>query len=279
MASFASLIDRVRGGHSPSSLNRRYSGSMAHANKLSPEQLVDVARSSCNPRTAIPAPNGSPVPAPVPSPVSFTPLPDSVYLPFVDRPAETYPADARKPTGAESVETMMQKDPKQWTYAELEFWLKNVDRDTANDVQWAVLARACIMGKSELIWERIKGALGVPHELDIDEAELLTIVEPEADAAAALDSEGEAYPAVFESPNPAFAVDPASPNLDSEGDEMILIEHVVAQNHDRPPTSSALDPHATHELTDVREEDEDEENREAPRRRTRSAPKCTGCGS
>ncbi|KZT70761.1 hypothetical protein DAEQUDRAFT_724887, partial [Daedalea quercina L-15889] len=270
---------RVR-PHSPGSLSRRYSGSMAHANKLSPEQLLDVARSSCNPRPAVAASTPSPVAPAAPAPVSFTPLPDSIYLPFVDRASEvaqlmttppsaklfallaqTYPADARTRTGSESVETLLAKDPRQWTYAELEFWLKDVDRDTVTDVQWAMKARACIMSKSELIWERIKGALGVPHELDVDEGELPTIAEPVADATAVVENESEKYPAVFESPGPSFTVNPASPNF--EGDDMILIEPVVALNRDHPPTSSAFDPHATHELTDVREEDEDaDENRE-----------------
>ncbi|KAH9933365.1 uncharacterized protein B0H18DRAFT_870704 [Fomitopsis serialis] len=264
--------------HSPGSISRRYSGSMAHANKLSPEQLVDVARVSCNPRPAIAPGSGSPVSAGTPSPVSFTPLPDSVFVPFVDRPfevsqlmctppsaklfallAQTYPADSRKPHGAESVESLT-KDPVEWTYADLEFWLKNVDRDAVDDVQWVMKARACIISKSELIWERIKGALGVPHELDVEEEDLPLIVEPEADTTS-IESEGEQSSAVIESPSPSFAVNPASPNL--EGDEMILIEPVLAQSHDHPPTSSALDPHTTHELCEVREEDEDDEDAES----------------
>ena len=264
--------------HSPSSLSRRYSGSMAHASKLSPEQLLDVVRSSCNPRPAVVAPSTSPVTPAAPAPISFTPLPDSIYLPFVDRPgevaqlmttppsaklfgllAQVYSADARKPTGTESVETLLAKDPRQWSYADLEYWLKNVDRDAVSDVQWVMKARACIIAKSEPLWERVKGALGVPHELDVDEEELPTIVEPAADPAAVLENDAEKYPPVFESPNPAIEANSASPNL--EGEEMILIEPVIAQNHDHPPTSSTLDPHATHELTEVREEDEDAEDK------------------
>ncbi|EPT00962.1 hypothetical protein FOMPIDRAFT_1049208 [Fomitopsis schrenkii] len=264
--------------HSPSSLSRRYSGSMVHANKLSPEQLLDVARSSCNPRPAVTLPGTSPVTPAAPAPISFTPLPDSIYLPFVDRPgevaqlmttppsaklfallAQVYSSDAHKLTGAESVETLLAKDPRQWTYPDLAYWLKDVDRDVVGDVQWVMKARACIIAKSEPLWERVKGALGVPHELDVDEEELPTIVEP-TDDAAVMENEAEKYPSVFDSPTPAFAVSPASPNL--EGDEMILIEPVVAQNYDHPPTSSALDPHATHELTEVREEDEDAEDKD-----------------
>ncbi|KAF8239286.1 hypothetical protein L208DRAFT_1374705 [Tricholoma matsutake] len=36
------------------------------------------------------------------------------------------------------------------------------------DTLWVALARKCVLFHSELIWERIKGALGVPPELDID---------------------------------------------------------------------------------------------------------------
>lgn len=264
--------------HSPSSLSRRYSGSLVHSSKLSPEQLLDVARSSCNPRLAVAAPGTSPVTPAAPSPISFTPLPDSIYLPFVDRPgevaqlmttppsaklfallAQVYSADARKLTGTESAETLLAKDPRQWAYSELAFWLKDVDRDDASDVQWVMKARACIIAKSEPLWERVKGALGVPHELDIDEEELPSIVEPaDDDAAAAMENEAERYPPVFETPSPASAVNSASPN--TEGDESVLIEPVVAQG-EHPPTSSALDPLATHELTEVREEDEDAEDK------------------
>ncbi|EED85668.1 predicted protein [Postia placenta Mad-698-R] len=64
-------------------LSRRYSGSM---NKLPPEQLLDVARQACNPRVTN---GGSPIlPAEKPSSVSFTPLPDAILLPFVERPFE-----------------------------------------------------------------------------------------------------------------------------------------------------------------------------------------------
>lgn len=49
----------------------------------------------------------------------------------------------------------------------MERWLTKVDRDEADDVEWIAKARACIIARSEPIWERVKGALGVPPELDI----------------------------------------------------------------------------------------------------------------
>ncbi|KDQ61332.1 hypothetical protein JAAARDRAFT_54710 [Jaapia argillacea MUCL 33604] len=57
-------------------------------------------------------------------------------------------------------------DPLKWTWPQLSWWLKHVDRDQADDVEWVRKARRCVMGHSELVWERVKGALGVPCELD-----------------------------------------------------------------------------------------------------------------
>lgn len=57
-------------------------------------------------------------------------------------------------------------DPKRWTFSQLEHWLKHVDRDQAPDPYWVASARRCVLMHSELIWERLKGALGVPPELD-----------------------------------------------------------------------------------------------------------------
>lgn len=62
-------------------------------------------------------------------------------------------------------------DPTTWTYAHLLAWLTRVPRTAAGDAEWVARARACIMGRSELIWERVKGALGVPPELDMDASE------------------------------------------------------------------------------------------------------------
>ncbi|KZT09859.1 uncharacterized protein LAESUDRAFT_673473 [Laetiporus sulphureus 93-53] len=252
-------------------LGHRYSGSFLNLSKLSPEQLLDIAHQSCNPRPSVGS-GGSPVP---PSPVSFTPLPDNIILPFIDRPSEvtqlitippnsrlfallaqTFPAEARTPTGKESADSLLSRDPKQWTFAELEYWMKNVDRDVADDVLWVGKARTCIMAKSELIWERIKGALGVPPELDVDE-EIPSMNEP-GYLSTPLTPESERYPAVFEPPSPLLAVNPAlSPSPERQD---IVIEPVVATNANvtRPPPSSTLDVSASHELHDVREEDEEE---------------------
>ncbi|KAF7794293.1 hypothetical protein EIP86_005426 [Pleurotus ostreatoroseus] len=168
-------------------LSRTSSLSRSQRERLAPEKLVELARTSCNPRPA-----GATGP-PVASSVSFTPLPDDVYLPFIDRPAEvapmiinppsaklftllsqTFPPEARAPSSANpSASTpSVDSDPTAWTYAELENWLKKVPREEVDDITWVRKTRACILPRSELIWERIKGALGIPPELDIDESEL-----------------------------------------------------------------------------------------------------------
>ncbi|KAI0924068.1 hypothetical protein AcV5_009427 [Taiwanofungus camphoratus] len=259
-------------------LMRRYSGT---ASKLSPDQLVEVARQSCNPRPSVaPQSNGgSPVrTTAVSAPALFTPLPDSIFLPFINRPAEvsslvstpptaklfallaqTFPAEARMPLGTESTEALLARDPRQWTYAELEYWLKNVDRDVADDALWVCRARACILAKSELIWERIKGAFGVPPELDIDEEELPSVLEPPLETpveTAVITDKGEteasSYPLVFESPSPLPPAENPSPHPDE-----LSIEPVIA-SHSQPPSTFSLD-QSSHELSEVREEDENEE--------------------
>lgn len=150
--------------------------------KLSPEQLVELAHSSTHPKPL--------APPTAPAPVNFTPLPDDVYLPFIDRPAEvaslistsptaklfallsqTFPPDARAPANAVpgAKTPSVDSDPKTWTYAELENWFKKVPREEVDDATWVRKARQCILPRSELIWERVKGALGIPPELDTDE--------------------------------------------------------------------------------------------------------------
>lgn len=158
--------------------------------RLSPEQLVELAHQSCHPRPS----NNAPTSAATHVPVSFTPLPDSIYLPFIDRPAEvsalvtqhptaklfallaqTFPSTSATsspvlaPSGAAPSAS---SDPKKWTFAELSAWLRLVDRDVVDDITWVRMARACMLQHSELIWERMKGALGVPPELNVDDDEL-----------------------------------------------------------------------------------------------------------
>ncbi|KAJ3529709.1 hypothetical protein NM688_g7816 [Phlebia brevispora] len=264
--------------------------------KLAPEKLVELARTSCNPRPA----GGA---APITSTVSFTPLPDDVYLPFIDRPAEvasmistpptaklftllsqTFPPEARASSSANpSARTpSLDSDSTTWTYAELENWFRKVPREEADDASWVRKARACILPRSELIWERIKGALGVPPELDTDESELEEdplaaylpppIPIPGLPLSRGALNTGMLDADVFEPDSPVVpsgpsaaagrSVDvevPASPGV---SELELSIEPVVAAP---PPPPSNVDPTTGSNMTslhEVREEDEEEQEPE-----------------
>ncbi|KAI6024416.1 hypothetical protein EDC04DRAFT_3116902 [Pisolithus marmoratus] len=178
---------------SPSYSTRRHSTSSSPAYlrpNLSPEQLVELARQSHSPRFV---PQGShPASSPTSStpngasPATFTPLPPDVYLPFIDRPSEVTTLLSTPPTvklfsllaqtfpqrGPEShEENVFTTDPSSWSFEMLRLWLTTIDRAAASDSLWVGNARKCILAHSELIWERLKGALGVPPELELEEDE------------------------------------------------------------------------------------------------------------
>ena len=157
--------------------------------RLAPEQVIELAKSSTHPKPAPSNAGASHIPASVSAP-NFTPLPDDVYLPFLDRPAEVsalistpptaklftlliqaFPLNARQPDDKVTLADFAEKDPKSWTHPQLEYWFRHVDRDVASDEEWATKARACVHSHSELLWERIKGALGVPPEIDVSSEE------------------------------------------------------------------------------------------------------------
>ncbi|KAG6902576.1 hypothetical protein C0995_014583 [Termitomyces sp. Mi166 len=133
--------------------------------RLSPNQLVDLARSSTHHR-----------PLQSVAPATFTPLPDDILLPFIDRPSEVAALISTPPSAR--LFSLLQKtlapvtepspDPSMWSYTQLHQHLTQVSRHEANDAIWVLQARRCIISHSELIWERVKGALGVPPELDVD---------------------------------------------------------------------------------------------------------------
>ncbi|TFK51863.1 hypothetical protein OE88DRAFT_1658528 [Heliocybe sulcata] len=197
--------------HSPVRNHSRH-GSLSN-HKLSPEELMEVARSSANP-SYMPSPRPSPSsphpshsPEKVVQPAQFTPLPDDVYLPFLERPSEVaallstyptaklwallqqmFPGDKRgppdspllRPSGSDKSVSDdsgpagpvdVSGDPANWNFTQLAYWLKHVDRDDAPDEVWVKAARRCVASRSELIWERLKGALGVPADLDADTEE------------------------------------------------------------------------------------------------------------
>ncbi|THH05875.1 hypothetical protein EW145_g4478 [Phellinidium pouzarii] len=151
---------------------------------LTPQQICDLAVNSIShQQPSSPTSEG---------PTSATPfllLSDEHYLPFLDRPAEvtalltssptsrlmallsqTFPADLRSPSNSD-LTTTFGTDPAKWSFAELSRWLQMVDRNEANDREWVTKARQCILARSELIWSRLKAALGIPPELEEEEEE------------------------------------------------------------------------------------------------------------
>ena len=62
-------------------------------------------------------------------------------------------------------------DRRQWSSAQLECRVKQVDRDVAPDEVWVGPICCCILCHNELIWERTKDALGPPPELDPNDFE------------------------------------------------------------------------------------------------------------
>ncbi|KZT25263.1 hypothetical protein NEOLEDRAFT_376718 [Neolentinus lepideus HHB14362 ss-1] len=265
--------------HSPV---RNHSRSASIPNpRLSPEELIEVARSSSRP-SYMPSPRSSPI-SPYPShspekfvqPAQFTPLPDDVYLPFLERPSEVstllstyptaklwallqqmFPADKRGtpdesgPAGPVDVSG----DPAHWHFAQLAYWLKHVDRDDAPDEVWVKAARRCVASHSELIWERLKGALGVPADLDVESDE----DEDETELEEAYTDLDVSPAAQLPSPIERRIVDDAAEiaqieGMDPEKSPEITIEPIVVPT--TPPLNSQ-DPSGP--LQEIQEDQEDE---------------------
>ena len=164
---------------------------------LSAQQIYDLAVSSMAP-TRPSSPGGTYLSRSRPAtpgvteqatPTVFTPMPEEVYLPFVDRPAEVtqllneyptsrlyhllealFPADMRRGIGRTRSENgdEEEEDPTLWTFERLSQHLQQTTRVEMSDKVWVEHARTCIRSRSEALWERFKGALGVPSELEVD---------------------------------------------------------------------------------------------------------------
>ena len=158
-------------------------GSVQH---LSPQQVCDLAVQSIQ----SPPPSSPPLEGHTQQHTPIMLLSDEQYLPFLERPAEvtalltsaptnklmallqqTFPADLRASYDPSASPKPFGENSTQWSYAELTRWLQTVDRDQADDREWSLKARKCILARSELIWSRLKGALGIPPELEEDEDE------------------------------------------------------------------------------------------------------------
>ncbi|KAH8110526.1 hypothetical protein DFH11DRAFT_1730218 [Phellopilus nigrolimitatus] len=157
---------------------------------LTPQQICDLATTSiAHPPPASPPLDGAAAAAAAAAPTPFLLLSDEQYLPFLDRPgevaalfttpptarlmgllAQTFPADLRRAHYESSPPpASFGADPARWSFAELARWLQTVDRDAASDRVWVAKMRQCVLARSELIWSRLKVALGVPPELEEDE--------------------------------------------------------------------------------------------------------------
>ncbi|KIY52988.1 hypothetical protein FISHEDRAFT_69446 [Fistulina hepatica ATCC 64428] len=157
---------------SPQSHSRSNSVSSSFSRpKLSADQVYDLAKSSTNPQNYARGQTFE----------SFTALPDDIYLPFIDRPAEISALISSAPTsrlfvlleqtfssnGATSADDK-HCNPRKWAYSYLYNYMTTTTRVDAPDDIFVHCVRTCITSHSELIWERVKSALGVPPELDID---------------------------------------------------------------------------------------------------------------
>lgn len=238
---------------------RRHSASGGSAflrPNLTPEQLVVLARQSSAPRY-VPGPTGAPHPsnptssdataASFSSPATFTLLPVDVYLPFIDRAVETAHLLSVNPTKKlfsllaqtfptqthEETQDPFATDPALWTFNTLRRWLTEVDRSSANDAVWVRQARKCVLAHSELIWERLKGALGVPPDLELDDLDTSHFIHPDSTSALSL-PEDEHIPDVAHHPHES----PDSPKLTSSPEPSLTIEPIVATLSSIPPPST-----------------------------------------
>lgn len=177
------------------------------------------------------------------APATFTPLPADVYLPFVDRPTEVAQLLSTPPTaklfsllaqtfprkqGPENpIDPTFSTDPAKWSFGTLRLWLTTVDRQAVNDALWVRNARKSVLSHSELIWERLKGAFGVPPELEVD-------AEDDEESALEMDD----YPlGVPIAPIPADAVfkDSDTPCASSP-----LSDEPTSQHESMPPSPSLV---------------------------------------
>lgn len=297
---------------SPTHLGRRTS---VPKPRLSADQLVSLAQQSCNPQSAPASPRtpGGSLAATTGSGYnSFTAIPDDVFLPFVDRAdevealftspqpgarllallAQTFPPQpaSESPVTDRIDETVFGTDPRQWSFVQLEYWVKQVDRDIAPDEVWVGLIRRCVLYRSELIWERIKGALGVPPELDPDgfEEDPYTIDNPVVFKDLKPDPSSDSAPQYTDSPPPIPDTDlQPTPDHVSEsnvsasgGDspvvsalsiEPVLMTTSPVGEHDRPPTRPGG--HRMHDISeDVRGESSENEDEKPAEPDSSSSP-------
>ncbi|KAL5492510.1 hypothetical protein ACEPAI_3957 [Sanghuangporus weigelae] len=148
--------------------------------RLAPSQIYDLAKVSLQPSTNVLSTGHAPS-------TLFMPLTEDVYLPFLDRPSDVFelltksdnkklmvlfarmlpPSHANESyyprTSCELAATV-----GTWTFEDFTTWLTQVSREEIEDETWVRALRHFVLPKSEILWERLKGMLGVPPELDMD---------------------------------------------------------------------------------------------------------------
>ena len=110
--------------------------------------------------------------------------------------AQTFPLDLRGAYDPSNPPTSLKADPTLWSYADLVHWLQTTKREDADDREWVIRVRTCVLTRSELIWSRLKAALGVPPELEDEDEEDEEDVAPYDDEhlrAADMEHEREAW--------------------------------------------------------------------------------------
>ncbi|KAL5536806.1 hypothetical protein ACEPAF_629 [Sanghuangporus sanghuang] len=176
-ASFT-LADTARS----SALNRRNARTLSfcQVERLAPSQIYDLAKVSLRPSTNV-------LPAGYTPSTLFMPLTEDVYLPFLDRPSEVFELLTRSDNKKLMVlfARMLPPSPANasyyprtscelaatvgtWTFEDFTTWLTQVSREEIEDEIWVRALRHFVLPKSEILWERLKGMLGVPPELDVD---------------------------------------------------------------------------------------------------------------
>ncbi|KAG9011643.1 hypothetical protein FRB93_002704 [Tulasnella sp. JGI-2019a] len=263
-------------------------------------------------------------------PAPFVPLPSEVFLPFIHRPQEvcqllatpqtgrlfallssTFPQEAgfgatSRPSSSMgirpqhtggSVQSLthvafseIPEDARTWTFTELSAWIRFVTRQEANDREWVRKIRLCINSRSEVLWQRFAGALGVPPGFEDEEDD--TAVADEEDFSGS-ESRFVGIGRTVHSdlgpqgPQEESSVADNAPDFDDSGDinsefgdfdddyddsslpgSSAVIEPITASSLPLPPSASGLTSPPVvptlsagemHALSDLREEEEEAE--------------------
>jgi hypothetical protein len=179
--------------------------------------------------------------------------------------AQTFPPKSA-PESPVTDESVFGTDPREWSFGQLEHWLKQVDRHIAPDDVWVGLIRRCVLCRSEPIWEGIKGALGAPPELDPDgfQKDPYTVDGPVVFKDLKLDHLSDLAARFTESHTADFDAEPQpTPDHVSLSIEPVLMTPSPVAEHDHPPTRPGG--HRMHDISeDVLEESDENEDEGVP---------------